>query len=79
MSRFSFLFLTSLISCISCQASAADVKALLKEADAFRLTADSLRVDTEVRVFKGEQPDKTRLYHVYVKPGRLLNDMGIKT
>ena len=67
MFRFSFLFLTSLISC---QASAADVKALLKEADAYRLTAQSLRVDTEVRVFKGEQPDKTRLYHVYVKPGR---------
>src|SRR5258706_3978803 len=69
--RFSFLFLTSLISClISCQTSAADVKALLKEADAYRLTADSMRVDTEVRTFKGEQPDKTRLYHVYVKPGR---------
>ena len=71
MFRFSFLLLTSLISfLISCQASAADVKALLKEADAFRLTAESLRVDTEVRTFKGEQPDKTRLYHVYIKPGR---------
>jgi len=77
MSRFSFLFssllLTSLVllsPLVPGRASAADVKALLKEADAFRLTAESLRVDTEVRTFKGEQPDKTRLYHVYIKPGR---------
>jgi hypothetical protein len=71
MSRFSFLLLTSLVSSLAAgEASAADVKALLREADAFRLTADSMRVDTEVRVFKGGQLDKTRLYHVYVKPGR---------
>jgi hypothetical protein len=71
MFRFAFLLLTSLIPfLISYQASAADVKTLLKEADAYRITAESLRVDTEVRTFKGEQPDKTRLYHVYVKPGR---------
>src|SRR5947209_9989702 len=25
---------------------------------------------SEVRTFKGGQPDKTRIYHVYVKPGR---------
>jgi hypothetical protein len=43
---------------------------MLAEADAFRVTAETLRVDTEVRVFKGEQHDKTRLYAVYVKPGR---------
>jgi hypothetical protein len=68
---FSFLLLTSLIACsFSHEASAADVKALLKEADAYRITAESLRVDTEVKTFKGGQPDKTRLYHVYVKPGR---------
>jgi hypothetical protein len=71
MSRFSLLLLTSLVSSLAAgEASAADVKALLKEADAFRLTAESMRVDTEVRTFKGGQPDKTRLYHVYVKPGR---------
>jgi hypothetical protein len=50
--------------------NAQNVKTLLKEADAYRLTAESLRVDTEVRTFKGGQADKTRLYHVYVKPGR---------
>jgi hypothetical protein len=47
-----------------------EIKALLREADAFRLTSETLRVDTEVRVFKGEQPDKTRLYSVFIKPGR---------
>jgi len=49
---------------------AENVKKLLEEADAFRVTSETLRVDTEVRVFKGEQHDKTRLYAVYVKPGR---------
>jgi outer membrane lipoprotein-sorting protein len=63
-------WLLILITLLSSSAWSADVKALLKEADAFRLTAESIRVDTEVRVFKGGQPDKTRLYHVYVKPGR---------
>jgi hypothetical protein len=49
---------------------AADIKALLKTADSYRLTDESLRVDTEARVFKSGQLDKTRLYAVYVKPGR---------
>jgi hypothetical protein len=49
---------------------AADVKALLKEADSYRLIDQSSRVDTEVRVFKRGKLDKTRLYAVYVKPGR---------
>ena len=51
-------------------ALAADVKAMLKEADAFRLVSESMRVDTEVRVLKAGRLDKTRLYAVYVKPGR---------
>lgn len=51
-------------------ACAADVKALLKDADSFRLPEESLRVDTEVKVYKAGALDKTRLYHVYVKPGR---------
>jgi len=62
------VFVLLMLLSFSCRAE--DVKALLKEADAFRLTAETLRVDTEVRVFKGEQPDKTRLYAVYVKPDR---------
>ena len=51
-------------------AGAADVKTLLKEADAFRLPTESARVDTEVRVMKAGTLDKTRLYAVYIKPGR---------
>lgn len=64
MSRFLLILLFS-TSCLG-----ADVKQLLKEADAFRLNADALRVETEVRVFKAGKLDKTRLYNVYVKPGR---------
>ena len=51
-------------------ALAADVKALLREADAYRLTDDASRVETEAKVFKSGTLDKTRLYTVYVKPGR---------
>ena len=49
---------------------AENIKKLLEEADAFRITAETLRVDTEVKVFKGSELDKTRLYAVYIKPGR---------
>jgi len=49
---------------------AADVKAMLREADAFRLATESARIETEVRVLKAGKLDKTRLYAVYVKPGR---------
>jgi len=61
-------FATALL--LAVPARAADVKTLLKEADAFRLSGESVRVDTEVRVLKSGSLDKTRLYHVYVKPGR---------
>jgi hypothetical protein len=47
-----------------------DVKTLLKEADAFRLPDQSMRVETEVKVYKSDVLDKTRLYTVYTKPGR---------
>jgi len=61
-----FIFLLVVFSPVK----AFDVKTLLKEADAFRLNADAMRVETEVRVFKYGKLDKTRLYNVYVKPGR---------
>ena len=51
-------------------ARAADVKALLKDADAYRLPDQSMRVETEVKVYKADALDKTRLYTVYTKPGR---------
>jgi hypothetical protein len=47
-----------------------DVAALLKAADAFRLPADSVRVETHVELYKNDVLDKERLYTVYVKPGR---------
>ena len=65
MSRFCLFLLL-----FSTSSFGADVKQLLKEADAFRLTSDAIRVETEVRIFKAGKPDKTRLYNVYVKPGR---------
>ena len=67
MFRISFFVL---LLVLSIPGKAFEVKTLLKEADAFRLNADAVRVETEVRVFKGGKPDKTRLYNVYVKPGR---------
>jgi hypothetical protein len=64
------MFRFLLILLFSTSSFGADVKQLLKEADAFRLNADAMRVETEVRVFKYGKLDKTRLYNVYVKPGR---------
>jgi hypothetical protein len=55
---------------IALPAGAADIKALLKDADSYRLPEESVRVDTEAKVYKSGQLDKTRLYAVYVKPGR---------
>jgi len=55
---------------ISFSAGAADVKQLLRDADAYRVPEDSLRIDTEAKVYKAGALDKTRLYTVYAKPGR---------
>jgi hypothetical protein len=46
------------------------VKSLLKQADVYRLAMESGRVETEVRSFRAGVLDKTRLYAVYLKPGR---------
>lgn len=50
--------------------AAENVAALLKQADAFRLPAESVRVETHVELYKNDALDKDRLYTVYVKPGR---------
>jgi hypothetical protein len=50
--------------------AAENVAALLKAADAFRLPAESVRVETQVELYKNDALDKDRLYTVYVKPGR---------
>lgn len=47
-----------------------EVRALLKKADAYRLPAESVRVDTDVEMYRNDVLDKERRYTVYVKPGR---------
>ena len=50
--------------------AAQDVKALLRLADDYRLSAHALRVETEVLLFKHGVLDKERKYSVFLKPGR---------
>lgn len=50
--------------------AAADVAALLKKADAYRLQEGSARVETLVESYRGDTLDKERRYTVYMKPGR---------
>ena len=62
-----------LLAIVGLGAAAAEdvkVKAMLREADGYRLAMESGRVDTEVRSFKAGVLDKTRTYVVYLKPGR---------
>jgi hypothetical protein len=52
-------------------ACAADnVAAMLKQADAYRLPAASVRVETDVELYRNDLLDKDRRYTVYIKPGR---------
>lgn len=51
-------------------AAAADVKDILRQADDYRLYAQSAKVVTRVELYKDQRLDSDRLYHVYVKPGR---------
>jgi len=46
------------------------VSKLLKAADAFRLSGDAMRVETEIRLFKSGKLDKERSYTVFIKAGR---------
>ena len=67
-SRFTVALLFAWL--IPLSAAAADVKQLLRAADAYRVPDDSLRVETEAKLYKAGTLDKTRLYTVFVKPGR---------
>lgn len=49
---------------------ASDVPALLKKADGWRLSGESVRVETLARMFRDDKLDKERSYVVYTKPGR---------
>jgi outer membrane lipoprotein-sorting protein len=54
-----------------CVTQAADVAALLKDADRYRTGQDALRVETHVSVFHRDgSPDKERRYTVFVQPGQ---------
>ncbi len=50
--------------------AADDVAALLKKADAYRLPAQAVRVETVVELYRNDTLDKERRYTVYIKPGR---------
>ena len=68
MSKFPAALLVALAAL---PAFAADnVVVLLKQADAYRLPAASVRVETHVELYRNNALDKERLYTVYVKPGR---------
>lgn len=70
MSRLHRLMLAAAGVLLCLPAFADDVSSLLKQVDGYRLSADSARVETEVRVHRHGRLDKTRNYTVYVKPGR---------
>ena len=50
--------------------AAPEVAALLKKADAWRLSGDSVRVETQARMYRDGKLDKERSYVVYTRSGR---------
>lgn len=64
------IFTSLMLLMLSATIQAADIKTLLKQADAYRLPDAQLQVETEVQLFKAGKLDKERSYTVYVKPGR---------
>ncbi|HTY98367.1 MAG TPA: outer membrane lipoprotein-sorting protein [Rhodocyclaceae bacterium] len=68
MSKSHFVFA---VAFVAWSAAAADnVAAMLKEADAYRLPAAAVRVETDVELYRNDALDKERSYTVYIKPGR---------
>jgi len=49
---------------------AQDVQAILKQADSYRLSEDTVQVETKVTLYKSGRFQKERYYSVYIKPGR---------
>jgi hypothetical protein len=67
------MFSRVMIFCLLfCQLALADDETSnwLRQADGFRLPADEVQVETEIRLFKKGELQKTRDYTVYLKPGR---------
>ncbi len=50
--------------------NALDASEILEKADRFRLPLTTAKVVTEIELYKNNELDKTRLYHVYMKPGQ---------
>ncbi|MCG2585699.1 outer membrane lipoprotein-sorting protein [Massilia sp. TS11] len=55
--------------CLSGGALAADIEAMLKKADSFRMPDASAQLQTEVQTIKNGQVDKSKRYEVLVRPG----------
>nr|VFK52880.1 MAG: hypothetical protein BECKTUN1418F_GA0071002_10147 [Candidatus Kentron sp. TUN]VFK53441.1 MAG: hypothetical protein BECKTUN1418E_GA0071001_10167 [Candidatus Kentron sp. TUN]VFK59962.1 MAG: hypothetical protein BECKTUN1418D_GA0071000_11125 [Candidatus Kentron sp. TUN] len=49
---------------------AGEVQAILKQADTYRLSQDTMQVSIEIDLYKAGVLDKTRRYSVYQKPSR---------
>lgn len=67
------MFNRVIICCLlTCQLALADDQTSnwLRQADDFRLPADEVQVETEIRLFKKGELQKTRNYTVYLKSGR---------
>ncbi len=47
-----------------------DAAALIRDADAYRLSGGQMRVETEIRLYKNGELNKTRRYTVFLKPER---------
>lgn len=60
----------ALATLLPASAGAADVKTLLRQADAYRLTAEDMRVNTQVEVQKNGALERERSYVVYLRAGR---------
>ena len=69
MYKFIFLIFSLLLSHYN-QSYATSAKQWLQKADAFRLSADSSRVNVFVDLYKNGQLIRSREYLVYSKPGR---------
>jgi hypothetical protein len=64
------LWVVALLTVMSSTQAAADAQQRITEADNYRLAAQSAKVITEVKLFKGDKLDKQRLYHVFIRPNR---------
>lgn len=56
--------------CGAVGASAADLEAILKKADGFRLAPSSAQVETLVQTIKGGQAEREKRFQVLLRPGR---------